>query len=59
MSRGNHYCEHMGIVKVLTKVVLLLLVAAAVAAVVALVKRPAASDVSFEHWPDVAQKSAA
>ncbi len=59
MSRGNHYCEHMGIVKVLAKVVLLLLVAAAVAGVVALVKRPAASDVSFEHWPDVAQKSAA
>ena len=49
----------MGFVKVVVKVVLLLAVVAAIAAVVALVKKPAASDVSFEHWPDVARKTAA
>ena len=49
----------MGLVKVVMKVVLLLVVVAAVAGVVALLKTPAASDVSFEHWPDVARKTAA
>ncbi|MBW4029072.1 MAG: hypothetical protein HIU57_00145 [Acidobacteria bacterium] len=49
----------MGLFKVFVKVMLLLMVAAAIAGVVALVKKPAASDVSFEHWPDVARKTAA
>ena len=59
MSRAGHYCDLMGFVKVIVKVVLLLVVVAAIAGVVALVKKPAASDVSFEHWPDVARKTAA
>jgi len=48
-----------GLLKILLKVLLLLLVAAAFAGVVALVKKPAAESVSFEHWPDVPRKTAA
>lgn len=57
-SRVAHYCGSMGFVKVVMKIMLLLVVAAAIAGVVALVKKPAASDVSFENWPDVARKTA-
>ena len=49
----------MGLVKILLKVLVLLLVAAAIAGVVALVKKPGAEPVSFEHWPDVPAKTAA
>jgi len=49
----------MGLVKVFVKIMLLLLVAAAIAGVVALVKKRDAAPVSYEVWPDVAQKTAA
>jgi hypothetical protein len=49
----------MGLVKVFLKIMVLLLVAAAIAGVVALVKKRDAEPVSFEHWPDVPQKTAA
>jgi hypothetical protein len=49
----------MGLIKILLKIMVLLLVAAAIAGVVALLKKPAAEPVSFEHWPDVPSKTAA
>ena len=49
----------MGLVKVILKIMVLLVVAAAIAGVVALVKKPAAEPVSYEHWPDVPRKTAA
>jgi hypothetical protein len=49
----------MSLVKMILKVMVLLLVAAAIAGVVALVKKPSAEPVSFEHWPDVPAKTAA
>ena len=49
----------MGLVKVVMKIMVLLVVAAAIAGVVALVKKRDAEPVSYEVWPDVAQKTAA
>jgi hypothetical protein len=49
----------MGLIKVFLKIMVLLLVAAAIAGVVALVKKRDTEPVSFEHWPDVARKTAA
>ncbi len=46
----------MGFLKILLKLLVLLLIGAAIAGVVALVKKPAADPVSFEHWPDVPRK---
>ena len=59
LSRAVKYCDVMGLVKVFVKIMLLLLVAAAIAGVVALVKKRDAAPVSYEVWPDVAQKTAA
>jgi hypothetical protein len=47
------------LIKILVKVMVLVLVAAAIAGIVALVKKPNGEPVSFEHWPDVARKTAA
>jgi hypothetical protein len=47
----------MGLIKVVLKIMVLLAVAAAIAGVVALVKKPSAEPVSFEHWPDVPRKT--
>ncbi len=49
----------MTLLKILLKVMVLLLVAAAIAGVVAMLKKPSAEPVSFEHWPDVPSKTAA
>lgn len=49
----------MGLVKVVMKVLVVLIAVAAIAGIVALIKRPTNGPVSFEHWPDVARKSAA
>lgn len=49
----------MALIKILLKVMALMLVVAAIAGVVALLKKPAAEPVSFEHWPDVPSKTAA
>jgi hypothetical protein len=49
----------MGLVKVVVKVLVVLFVVAAIAGIVALVKKPTDGAVSFEHWPDVARKTAA
>ena len=49
----------MNLLKTIVKLLLLLVVAATIAAVVAFFKKPNSQPVSFEHWPDVARKSAA
>jgi len=45
--------------KTLVKLTLLAVVVAAVAGVIVLLRRPASTPVSFEHWPDVPRKNAA
>lgn len=49
----------MGLVKVFVKIMVLLVVVAAIVGVVALVKKRDTEPVSFEHWPDIARKTAA
>jgi hypothetical protein len=49
----------MGLVKVFVKIMVLLVVVAAIVGVVALVKKRDTEPVSFEHWPDIANKTAA
>ena len=56
VSRGSGTVSLMGFLKILLKLLVLLLIGAAIAGVVALVKKPAADPVSFEHWPDVPRK---
>ena len=49
----------MDLVKVFVKIMVLLVVVAAIVGVVALVKKRDTEPVSFEHWPDIARKTAA